>query len=69
MTKDKSHIHITISQTIKVLFLILMLIVAFLFALNGRYAPVGERGLFMDKWTKRLIVLNNDGKFENKQPR
>ena len=40
------------------------LIIAYLFALNGRYAPAGERGMFIDKWTKTLITPNDDGKYE-----
>lgn len=59
---NKPHARITISQVMKILFFILALIVAFLFALNGRYAPAGELW-FMDKWTKILIVPN-DGKYE-----
>lgn len=38
---------------IKVLILIFALIVAFLFALNGRYSHVGEL-LYFDKWTKEI---------------
>lgn len=60
---NKPHTRISVSRTIKVLFLILTLIVAFLFALNGRYTPAGEKGAFMDKWTKTLIVPY-DGKYE-----
>lgn len=42
-----------ISQTIKVLFLILALIVAFLFALNGRYMMIDE-DYYLDKWKKEV---------------
>ena len=61
---NKPNRRVNISQAIKVLFLVLALIVAFLFALNGRYAPAGERGMFIDKWTKTLITPNDDGKYE-----
>lgn len=38
---------------IKVLLLIFALIIAFLFALNGRYSHVGGL-LYFDKWTKEI---------------
>lgn len=40
-----------ITQTIKVLFFAFALIVAYLFALNGRYNHIGGY-LYFDKWTK-----------------
>lgn len=61
---NKSKKHISMLQVVKLLFLVLALIVAYLFALNGRYAPAGERGMFIDKWTKTLITPNDDGKYE-----
>lgn len=33
------------------------LIVAYLFALNGRYIKTGS-GEFFDKWTKTLIIID-----------
>lgn len=49
---------------LKCIFLVLALIVAFLFALNGRYMLVEKEWVVMDKWTKTLIVPNDDGKYE-----
>ncbi len=45
-----------ISQTIKVLFLILALIVAYLFALNGRFIKIDDEYYF-DKWTKTMLEI------------
>lgn len=45
-----------ITQTIKVLFFVFALIVAFLFALNGRYMQVSDDE-FSDKWTKTIIAI------------
>ena len=42
-----------VSQTIKVLFLILVLILAFLFALNGRYMMIDD-DYYLDKWKKEV---------------
>lgn len=42
-----------ISKAIKVLLFVSALIVAFLFALNGRYSHVGGL-LYFDKWTKEI---------------
>lgn len=42
-----------ISKVIKVLLFVSVLIVAFLFALNGRYSHVGGL-LYFDKWTKEI---------------
>lgn len=52
MGKD-ANTRISTSQTIKVLFIILALIVAFLFALNGRYAMIDE-DYYFDKWKKEV---------------
>lgn len=41
---------------IKVLFFVFALIVAFLFALNGRYMQVSDDEFF-DKWTKTIIAI------------
>ncbi len=44
--------------SIKALFLMLALIVAYLFALNGRYAPIDEDyDLYFDKWTKTILEI------------
>ena len=42
-----------ISKVIKVLLFVSVLIVAFLFALNGRYSHVGGL-LYFDKWTREI---------------
>lgn len=42
-----------ISNVIKVLLFVSVLIVAYLFALNGRYSHVGGL-LYFDKWTKEI---------------
>lgn len=49
--------HTFFSQIIKVLFLILVLIVAFLFALNGRYMMVDD-DYYLDKWRKEVRSIN-----------
>lgn len=59
---NKTKKHISMLQMIKVLFLILALIVAFLFALNGRYIKADEQ-IYFDKWKKTLILLD-DSRFE-----
>lgn len=51
--RNKPHRSIQITQTIKVSFFVFVLIVAFLFALNGRYSHVGGL-LYFDKWTKEI---------------
>lgn len=45
-----------ITQTIKVLFFVFALIVAFLFALNGRYMMIDDEYYF-DKWTKTMLEI------------
>lgn len=56
MNQDKSHTRIFVSQTIKVLFFVFALIIAFLFALNGRYMVVDE-DFILDKWKKEVIDM------------
>lgn len=59
MTQNKPYISIRIAWTIKVLFLILALILAYLFALNGRYAQVDtDYDLYFDKWTKTIVTID-----------
>jgi len=53
MNSNKRFTRIQITQTIKVSFFVFVLIVAFLFALNGRYSHVGGL-LYFDKWTKEI---------------
>lgn len=57
MTTNKPHTRISTSQAIKVLFVILAFIIAFLFALNGRYTKVSADEFF-DKWTKTIIGID-----------
>lgn len=65
MTSNNPHTHIFSSQAIKVLFFVLALIVAFLFALNGRYAMVSADEFF-DKWTKTIIAIDRYEVIEQK---
>ena len=52
------------ARTAKVLFLVLMLVIAYLFALNGRYSHT-DQDLYFDKWTKQTLIFNPDtGCFE-----
>lgn len=53
MSQDNPHTRISASQTIKVLFFVLALIVAFLFALNGRYMMIDD-DYYFDKWKKEV---------------
>lgn len=55
--KKENYFHISTSQMIKVLFLILALIVAYLFALNGRYLMIDE-DYYFDKWKKEVREVN-----------
>lgn len=54
MEPNKTDKRPQITLTIKVLFLVFALIVAYLFALNGRYMMVDEN-VYFDKWHKKLI--------------
>lgn len=56
MIANKRFTRIQISQTIKVLFFAVALIIAFLFALNGRYMKVDDEYYF-DKWTKTILEI------------
>lgn len=49
----KPSTRISASRVIKVLFLVLALIVAFLFALNGRYMMIDD-DYYLDKWKKEI---------------
>lgn len=40
----------------KALFLVLALIIAYLFALNGRYIQEDD-GYYFDKWTKSIVEI------------
>lgn len=54
MTPNKPDRHSLITRAIKVLLLVFALIVAYLFALNGRYMMIDEN-VYFDKWHKKLI--------------
>ena len=56
MTKDNSSI--SIMQVLKILFCIAALVLAYLFALNGRYVREDDE-LYFDKWTKTILVIGN----------
>lgn len=57
MTSNNRFARIPISQTIKVLLWAFALIVAYLFALNGRYIKQ-DRDEYFDKWTKTIITID-----------
>ena len=57
MNVNNRFARIPISQTIKVLLLTFALIVAYLFALNGRYIKQC-RDEYVDKWTKTIITID-----------
>lgn len=44
-------------KAIKYIYCVLLLIILFLFALNGRYQVVGSSGVF-DNWTKSLFHIS-----------
>lgn len=52
------------STVVKSVFAILVLVILYLFALNGRYSHA-EQDLYFDKWTKALIFNPDTGNFEN----
>lgn len=57
MSHNKPHTHISTSQVIKLLLFVLAMIVAYLFALNGRYCSTGADTVVMfDKWKKEWIA-------------
>lgn len=56
MIANKRFTRIQISQTIKVLVFAVALIIAFLFALNGRYMKIDDEYYF-DKWTKTMLEI------------
>lgn len=57
MTSNKPDRRNIFVWMIKVSFLVLALIVAYLFALNGRYTHIGGDEFF-DKWTKTILVID-----------
>lgn len=47
------------STVIKSVFAILVLVILYLFALNGRYSHA-EQAVYFDKWTKQALIFNPD---------
>lgn len=39
----------------KIALLLIILVLGYMFALNGRYHVVDEHGLVIDKWTQKVI--------------
>ena len=56
---------ILISKTIKVLLLVFVLIIAYLFALNGRFIKQ-DSDVYFDKWTKTILVIDRYKTIEQK---
>lgn len=54
MSQNKDHARILFSRVGELLFLTFALIIAYLFALNGRYIQIDDE-LYFDKWTKTHI--------------
>lgn len=57
--QNRSNMSHIVDRIIKILFLIFVLIVAYLFVLNGRYSHVHGL-LYFDKWANKTIILNRD---------
>lgn len=57
MIHNKPHTRISTSQAIKLLLFVLVMIIAYLFALNGRYCRTGADTVVMfDKWKRELVI-------------
>lgn len=42
---------------VKVIVIVVLFILGYLFVLNGRYEPVGQNGIIIfDKWTQKAIL-------------
>lgn len=52
-----------ITLIVKCLWVVAVLYISYLFALNGRYAKI-ERNIFFDKWAVKGIVIENFEKVE-----
>ena len=57
-TLNKPHTRISISHAITVLFITIALVIAYLFALNGRYIQGDDEFIYFDKWTKSMLEIN-----------
>ncbi len=52
------------STVIKLIIAFFVLVILYLFALNGRYSHA-EQAVYFDKWTKQALIFNPDtGSFE-----
>lgn len=54
--KSKSSLLFSIAKTVKILIVALVLIIAYLFALNGRYTKIDD-DFYFDKWTQTLLII------------
>ena len=57
MNHNNPYRNTQIAGIIKSVFLVIVLVVAYLFALNGRYIQVDD-DYYFDKWTKTIIEIN-----------
>lgn len=55
MASNKSDKH----YILKILFFALALVLAYLFALNGRYIKV-DYEVYFDKWTRQMIIIDRE---------
>lgn len=44
----------------KAVVIALALILAYLFALNGRYDELGDSQIYFDKWGKKLLIIEKE---------
>lgn len=58
--QKKPNIITIIAQIIKLFVVIIALIIAYLFALNGRYTKIYDDSAFFDKWTKKIIGFDEE---------
>ncbi len=48
-------------KAVKIVLFVVAILIAYLFALNGRYAFAPESDRVLDKWSCRLRVFDSDG--------
>lgn len=56
MCRNDSHKNTLVSGIVKGVFLVIALVIAYLFALNGRYIQEDD-GVYFDKWTKSIVDI------------
>ena len=56
MCRNDSHKNTLVSGIVKGVFLVIALVIAYLFALNGRYIQVDD-DYYFDKWTKSMVEI------------